>query len=50
MLFGFGAAPEIPDGMPVSYQQGGTLFIKRYQYRVFGLAFALTQIPSICPM
>jgi len=44
VLFGFGAAPEIPDGMPVSYQQGGTLFIKRYQYRVFGLAFALTQI------
>lgn len=44
VLYGFGAAPEIPDGMPVSYQQGGTLFIKRYQYRVYGLAFALTQV------
>jgi hypothetical protein len=44
VLFGFGAAPELPDGMPVTYQQGGTLFIKRYNYKVFGLAFALTKI------
>lgn len=44
VLFGFGMAPELPDGMPVTYQQGGILFQKRYLYRVFGLAFALTQI------
>lgn len=44
VLFGFGMAPELPDGMPVTYQQGGVLFQKRYLYRVFGLAFALTQI------
>ena len=44
MLYGFGAAPEVPDGSPISYQQGGVLFIKRYQYRVWGLAFALTQV------
>lgn len=44
VLFGFGAAPEIPDGSPVNYDSGGTLFVKRYQYRVFGLAFALTQV------
>jgi len=44
VLYGFGAAPELPDGMPVTYQAGGTLFLKRYQYKVYGLAFALTQV------
>lgn len=44
VLFGFGAAPELPDGMPVTYQSGGTLFIQRYLYRVYGLAFALTKV------
>ena len=44
VLYGMGAAPELPDGMPVTYQQGGTLFIKRYVYKVFGLAFALTKV------
>ena len=42
--YGFGAAPELPDGMPVTYQQGGVLFNKRYTYKVFGLAFALTKV------
>ena len=42
--YGFGAAPELPDGMPVTYQQGGILFTKRYNYKVFGLAFALTKV------
>lgn len=44
VLFGMGAAPELPDGQPVTYQQGGTLFIKRYVYKVYGLAFALTKV------
>ena len=44
VLYGFGAAPEVPDGSPVSYQAGGVLFMKRYQYRIWGLAFALTQV------
>ena len=44
VLFGFGAAPELPDGMPVTYQSGGVLFIQRYIYKVFGLAFALTKV------
>jgi hypothetical protein len=44
VLYGFSAAPELPDGSPVSYQSGGVLFMKRYQYRVWGLAFALTQV------
>ena len=44
VLYGFGAAPELPDGMPVSYQSGGLLFTQRYLYKVYGLAFALTKI------
>lgn len=44
VLYGFGAAPELPDGMPVTYQSGGVLFIQRYVYKVFGLAFALTKV------
>lgn len=44
VMYGFGAAPELPDGMPVTYQSGGILFQKRYQYKVYGLAFALTKV------
>lgn len=44
VLYGFGLAPELPDGMPVDYDSGGVLFIKRYVYRVYGLAFALTKV------
>lgn len=44
VLYGFGAAPELPDGMPVTYQSGGTEFVQRYQYRVYGLAFAITKV------
>jgi hypothetical protein len=43
-LYGFGAAPQLPDGTPVTYQQGGVLFLKRYLYKVYGLAFALTKV------
>jgi hypothetical protein len=44
VLYGFGAAPELPDGQPVTYQSGGQLFIQRYLYKVYGLAFALTKV------
>ena len=44
VLFGFPAAPELPDGTPVTYQQGGVLFLQRYVYRVYGLAFAITKV------
>lgn len=44
MLYGFGSAPELPDGQPVNYDQGGVLFTKRYPYTVYGLAFALTKV------
>lgn len=44
VLYGFGAAPVLPDGTPVTYDEGGQLYVKRYQYEVFGLAFALTKV------
>lgn len=44
VLYGFGAAPELPDGTAVTYQSGGVLFIQRYVYKVYGLAFALTKV------
>jgi hypothetical protein len=42
VLFGFGAAPEIPDGQAVTYTQGGTLYTKRYVFKRYGYGFALT--------
>ena len=44
VLYGFNAAPELPDGMPVTYDSGGVLFNARYVYKVYGLAFALTKV------
>ena len=44
VLYGMGAAPELPDGQPVTYQSGGVLFIQRYLYKVYGLAYALTKV------
>jgi len=44
VMYGFGSAPMMDDGGPVTYQQGGILFNKRYVYRVYGLAYALTKV------
>lgn len=44
VMYGFGAAPELPDGTAVTYETGGILFIQRYTYKVYGLAFALTKV------
>jgi hypothetical protein len=44
MGFALGSAPEVPDGQPYPYDGGGVLFLKRYQYKVYGLAFALTKV------
>ncbi len=44
VLYGFGAAPVLPDGKPVAYDEGGQLYVKRYTYDVYGLAFALTKV------
>ena len=44
VLYGMTAAPELPDGTPVTYTSGGVLYVARYIYRVYGLAFALTKV------
>jgi hypothetical protein len=44
MLYGMGAAPILPDGQPITYDEGGQLYVKRYTYDVYGLAFALTKV------
>ena len=44
VLHGFGAAPVLADGTPVTYDEGGQLYVKRYTYDVYGLAFALTKV------
>lgn len=44
VLFGMGAAPEMPEGTAVVYQSGGILFNKRYIFKVYGLAYALTKV------
>ena len=44
MLYGMASAPVMPDSNPVVYDSGGQLFVKRYSYDVYGLAFALTKV------
>lgn len=44
MLYGMASAPLMPDSNPVTYDAGGQLFTKRYNYDVYGLAFALTKV------
>lgn len=44
VLTGFGAAPLLPDGSPVTYDTGQELFMAKYFYNVYGLAFALTLV------
>lgn len=44
VLYGMGAAPILPDGQPVTYDEGGQLYVKRYPYDVYGLAFAITKV------
>src|ERR1019366_7170334 len=44
VLSGFGAAPLLPDGMPVSYDSGQEENMARYIYNVYGLAFAITLV------
>ena len=43
VLYGFGAAPELPDGMAVTYQSGGILFVQRYLYHVLWLSICANQ-------
>ena len=43
-IAGFTAAPEQPDGAPVTYQTGQSLYVTRYYYRIYGLAYAMTKV------
>ena len=44
VLYGMSAAPLLPDGEPVSYDEGGQLYVKRYTYDQYGIAFAMTKV------
>lgn len=44
VLFGFGAAPEMPEGTGINFDQGGQLFTARTDYKVYGNGFALTKV------
>jgi hypothetical protein len=44
VIFGLGAAPEMPEGQGVFYDNGGVMYIARYIYRVYGLGFGLTKV------
>lgn len=44
VLYGLDVAPAMPDGMPVTYGQGGELFKKRFQYEQYALGYAMTKV------
>jgi hypothetical protein len=44
VLYGFGAAPELPEGTSVTFNSGGVLYSARYLYKVYGLGFAITKV------
>jgi Mu-like prophage major head subunit gpT len=44
LLYGFNMAPALPDGQPVTYDQGGVLYSARGYYQVYGTAFAMTKV------
>jgi len=44
LLYGMGNAQLMPDGNPVTYDSGGQLYVKRYTYDQYGMAFALTKV------
>ena len=44
MIYGFGAAPLLPDGSAITYDTGGETLVANYKYDVYGLAFAITEV------
>jgi hypothetical protein len=44
VLYGFGVAPQVPEGTAFTYDAGGVLYIQRFLYAVYGLAFSLTKV------
>lgn len=43
VIAGFRQAPELPEGKPFDYDVGQTFYISRTDFKVYGLAFALTK-------
>jgi hypothetical protein len=43
VISGFRQAPELPEGKPFDYDTGQTFYIARTDFKVYGLAFALTK-------
>lgn len=44
MIYGFGPAPVVPDGNPITYDTAGETLVQVYKYNVYGLAFAITEV------
>jgi hypothetical protein len=44
VLYGMGAAREMPEGSQVAYDNGGVMYNADYIYKVFGQAFALAKV------
>lgn len=44
VIYGFGSAPLIPDGNPITYDTAGETYVQTYKFDVFGLAFAITEV------
>lgn len=44
MIYGFGAAPLLPDGAAITYDTGGETLVANYKFNVYGLAFAITEV------
>ncbi len=43
VIVGFRQAPELPEGKPFDYDTGQTFYVARTDFKVYGLAFALTK-------
>jgi len=44
VMYGLGMAPQMGEGGPVTYRQGGVVFNKTYVFRQYGIAFGLTKV------
>jgi hypothetical protein len=43
LVYGFGAAPQKPEGGSVSFDEGGEAWVARYVHETIALAFAITE-------
>ena len=44
VMYGLGMAPQMGEGGPVTFRQGGVVFNKTYVFRQYGIAFGLTKV------